>query len=183
MRSCLLIGAALLLLAPTAFAQDVDPRLAARLGRHARLIVLDNNGSEWTGRLLKIDEAAVTLATPDGPRSIARDRVAEIYRRGDSVVSGIAIGAVTGAILGAWFMKETGCGAMLSGYESCSAREYAGGVAITSGLGAGIGLGLDALVRGRTRIYPSETRGFWPAVNLAPQVGRRHAAVVVSTRW
>jgi hypothetical protein len=65
----------------------------------------------------------------------------------------------------------------------CSAREYAEGVAITSGLGAGIGLGLDALVRGRTRIYPTETRGFWKTVNLAPQVSRRRVAIVVSTRW
>ena len=183
MRSCLLIGATLLLFSRPAVAQDLDPAVARLLERQARVIVLDNNGSEWTGRLLKIDEAAVTLATPDGPLAVSRARVAEIYRRGDSVVSGSKIGAVTGAILGVWFTKETGCGAMLSGYEPCSAREYAASVAITSGLGAAIGVGLDALVRGRTRIYPTATRGFWPAVNLAPQVSPRHAAIVVSTRW
>jgi hypothetical protein len=182
-RTCLLISAAFLLLSRPTFAQNLEPSLATLLERHARLIVLDTNGSEWTGRLLNIDDAAVTLATPDGPLSVARGRVAEIYRRGDSVVSGITIGAVTGAALGVWFTKETGCGAMLSGYEPCSAREYAASVAITTGLGAGIGLGLDALVRGRTRIYPTETRGFWPTVNLAPQVSPRHAAIVASTRW
>ena len=183
MRSCLLIGAALLLVSRPTFAQDLDPRIATLLERHARLIVLDNNGSEWTGRLLKIDDAAITIATPDGPLSVARARVAEIHRRGDSVVSGIKIGAVTGAILGVWVTKETGCGAMLTGYEPCSGREYAERVAVTSGLAAGIGLGLDALVRGRTRIYPTETRGFWPTVTLAPQVSPRHAAIVVSGRW
>ena len=183
MRSSLLIGAALVLLSRATSAQDLDSRVAALLDRQARLVVLDNNGTEWTGRLLKIDEAAMTLATPDGPRTIDRARVAEIYRRGDSVVSGITIGAVTGAILGVWATKETGCGAMLSGYRPCSLRGYAERTATATGLAAGIGLGIDALVRGRTRIDPSEKRAFWPAVNLAPQVSPRHAAIVVSTRW
>ena len=183
MRRSLLLGAALVLLSRPIYAQDLEPGMARLLQRQARLIVVDNNGSEWTGRLLKIDEAAVTLATPDGPLSLARARVAEIYRRGDSVLSGIKIGAVAGAILGVWFTKETGCGAMLTGYEPCSTREYAEQVAITTGLGAGIGMGFDALVRGRTRIYPTENSGFWPGVNVAPQIGPRHAAIVVSSRW
>ena len=132
---------------------------------------------------MRVTPAAVTLATSDGPNSVARDRVAEIYRRGDPVVNGIAIGAVTGAILGIWFTKETGCGALLSGYEACSAREYAGKTAAASGRAAGVALGIDALVRGRTRIYPTEKGGFWQMTRVAPQVSPGHAAIVISTRW
>ena len=183
MRGGLLIGAALLLFSRATYAQEIDPRVAALLERQVRLVVLDNNGSEWTGRLLKIDEASMTLATSAGPHTIERARVAEVFRRGDSVVSGVAIGAVTGAILGVWFTKETGCGALLTGYEPCPVSGYAERTATAAGLAAGIGLGIDALVRGRTRIYPSEKRGFWPAVRLAPQVSPRYAALVLSTRW
>jgi hypothetical protein len=182
MRACLFIVGSLLL-SRAALAQDPDPRILRLLERQARVVVLDNNGLEWSGRLLRIDPASLTLATAEGPHSVPRAAVAEIYRRGDSLVSGIAIGAVTGAILGVWFTKETGCGALLSGYEPCSVRSYVEQTAFASGLGAGAGLAIDALVRGRTRIYPHDTRTFWPEMRVTPQVVPRGAAVVLSTRW
>jgi hypothetical protein len=181
--ACVVLGVAWLLLSRPALAQSADSSFADLVRKNGIIFVVDNNGSEFVGRLLRVDPSSLTMATSEGERSFAPERIIEIFRRGDSVANGAKIGAVIGAILGGLALKDGGCGALLDPYTPCSAGEYAGTMAITGGLGAGIGIGIDALFRGRTRIYPSKSGRDWPAVSVASAAGVHHASVLLSTRW
>jgi len=180
--ACGVPAVAWVLLASPAFAQTA-PSVDKLVQKHSTVFVLDNNGNEHVGRLLRIEPSSLTISTPEGEQSFEADRVSEIYRRGDSVWSGVKIGAVIGAVLGGLATKDGGCGALLDPYKPCSVGEYAANMAATAGLGAGIGAGIDALFHGRTRIYPGKQGNVWPAVTVLPDASLNHAAVVVSARW
>jgi len=159
------------------------PNVEKLIQKHSTVFVLDNNGTEYVGRLLRVEPSSLTIATPEGEQSFAAERVSEIYRRGDSVWSGVKVGAVIGAILGGLATKDGGCGALLDPYKPCSAWEYTQNMAATAGLGAGIGAGIDALFHGRTRIYPGKHGNVWPAVTVLPDASLNHAGLLVSARW
>ena len=178
----LVLGIACLLSSKSALAQTASA-FDKLVQKHSTVFVLDNNGTEFVGPLLRLEPSSLTISTPEGEQSFDRDRVSEIYRRGDSVWGGVKVGAVVGAILGGLATKDGGCGALLDPYKPCSVGEYAANMAATAGLGAGIGAGIDALFRGRTRIYPGKNGNVWPAVSVLPDASLTHAGVVVSARW
>jgi hypothetical protein len=179
----LVVGIACLLLSKPVLGQSVDSSFSDLVRKQKIIFVVDANGMEFVGRLLQVEPSSLTISTSDGEKSFARERVSELYRRGDSVASGAKIGAVVGAILGALATKDRGCGALLSPYKSCSVQIYAGNMAIIGGLGAGIGVGIDALFRGRTQIYPGKRESVWPTVTVVPDGGLRHASIATSMRW
>jgi hypothetical protein len=172
----------LLLLWKPAIAQSA-PNFDGLVRKHSTIFVVDNNGTEFVGRLLRVDPSSLTISTSEGEQSFTEERITEIFRRGDSVASGAKIGAVVGAILGGLLQKDMGCGALLDAYKPCSVGEYAATMAVFGGMGAGIGVGIDALFHGRTRIYPGKNGRVWPAVTVAPDASLNHAGIVVSARW
>jgi len=181
--ACLVLSVAWLLVSSPVLAQTAGSTFGDLVRKQATIFVVDANGSEFAGRLLRVEPSSLTIATSEGEHTFAPERIIEIFRRGDSVASGAKIGAVIGAILGGLALKDSGCGPLLAPYTSCSAREYTGTMAITGGIGAGIGIGIDALVRGRTRIYPGKSGRDWPAVSVVPDGGVHHARLAISTRW
>ena len=132
--------------------------------------VLDNNGFEIKGVLETLGPATLTIRTPDGPRQFdLATQVASVYRKGDSVADGTAFGAlIMGAVGGLFALGDHSCGPLLAG-RPCSLREGAAMVGLCAAVGAGIGVGIDAIRRGRTQIYPS--------------VSRHAAGAVVSVAW
>jgi hypothetical protein len=176
------LGVACLVSSRPALAQSA-PNFAKLIQKHSTVFVVDNNGTEFVGRLLRVEPSSLTISRSEGEQSFEADRVTEIFRRGDSVWSGAKVGAVVGAILGGLATKDGGCGALLDPYKPCSVGEYAANMAATAGLGAGIGAGIDALFRGRTRIYPGKHGPVWPAVSVLPDASLNHAGIVVSARW
>jgi hypothetical protein len=124
---------------------------------HPLVYVVDFAGQETAGLLERADTSSVTIRTLDAEKSFALPDVYEVYRRGDSVWSGTVIGAVSGGVVGALLLADAPCGALLTP-RPCTFRETVGILGFTSGIGAGIGLGIDALIRGRTRIYPFVSR-------------------------
>lgn len=183
LSTLLVVGVACLLLSRPVLGQSVDPRFSDLVRKQEIVFVVDANGMEFVGRLLQVEPSSLTISTSDGEKSFAPERVSELYRRGDSVASGAKFGAVVGAILGALGTKDGGCGALLSPYKSCPVQTYAANMAIIGGLGAGIGVGIDALFRGRTRIYPGKRGSVWPAVTVAPDAGLPRASIAMSMRW
>ena len=92
--------------------------------------------------------------------------------RRDSLINGTVIGAAVGAALGIAFTHATRD-------SELEATQYAYGALIFGGIGAGVGVGIDALLdRGRTVVPPSSRR---VAVNT--NVTRKAARVRLVMRW
>ena len=114
------------------------------------VFVEEKSGVETRGRLLSITPAAIAIDVDGSQRTFAAANVAKIDRRGDSLKNGALIGAAIGLVTG--FLGDcprtgngagTGCPAARVGY-------VLGGSAIWASIGAGI----DALIPGRTRLWP-----------------------------
>ena len=165
-----------------AFAQSADflDRLVAK---HPLLYVTDVDGTQTKGRLRRVDPTSITLDSPLGETSIERQKVLSIHRRGDSILNGAVIGALVGATLGGLALADGGCGALLSPYKRCSTLEFAGAMGITGGIGAGIGVGIDAIFRGRTQIYPRKNDLMGSTMRVVPAVSHRHASISVLAQW
>ena len=176
-------GMSSLLLSAPALAQTADTGTSDLVAQRPTVWVTEFSGKESVGRLKRVDPSSLTIDTPDGERSFERRAVYAIHRRGDSVANGARFGVVLGAAAGARLTSQWGCGALLDPYERCPASTFAAVMAMTGGLGAGIGIGIDALFRGRTQIYPPDTGGLWPTVSVVPAASRRHANLSVSMRW
>ena len=180
----IVVGSAwLLLLSAPALAQSADPIDIRLVAKHPIVYITDIDGTETKGRLRRVDPSSITIDGPSGERSIERQKVLSIHRRGDSVASGAIAGALVGATLGALALADGGCGALLSPYERCPARTFAGVMGVCGGLGAGVGIGIDALFRGRTQIYPRKNDVTGSAVRLVPAVSHRHASISVLAKW
>jgi hypothetical protein len=172
------------LLSVPVFAQPADPLDTALVAKHPTVYVTDIDGTESVGRLQRVDRSWITIETSTGEKSIERQQVFAIHRRGDSLANGAIAGALVGAGLAAWILADDGCGPMLSSrYERCSVWEFAAGMGMVGGIGAGIGLGIDAIFRGRTQIYPGKAGETWSGVRIAPTITHRYASISVSARW
>ena len=90
-------------------------------------------------------------------------------RRSDSLWNGALIGAGIAVASGLFLCTRT------EPWENC--RDDVGPMVRFGAIGAGIGIGIDALIRGRKTIYvaPGTTR-----LHAAPIVGRRAAGLQVS---
>ena len=143
------------------------------------LIVVDDSGVETTGRLLRLTADELTISAAGRDRTFQRRDIAAIYKRGDSKKNGAVIGVLSGAVLGFVAGTQDTCGDFWTGARSCSAGEKvahgAFGATIIGGLGAAIGVGIDALIVGRTVLYQrpktSSSRGFTIAPALSPSRG------------
>jgi hypothetical protein len=171
-----LLVAGLLATAVAAFAQEPAASFEALAGRVriGQLIwVTDPTGREVRGRLerLSSDELVLqeshhlTLAAPDVRRVRARDR--------DSLKNGALIGLGIGGAMGAvWCI-----GAVADDSGDVDARvECAEGFTVFPGLGALIGLAVDAVIPGKMRvIYQSSASQEAPRAQLmvAPLVSSR----------
>jgi hypothetical protein len=155
----------------------------SRVSQQPIVYVTDNTGRETVGRLRTFDASSITVATPRGDESIDRRHVYVIQRRGDSVASGALAGSIVGAAFGAWFTAQWGCGAMLDPHMPCPATTYAAVMGMMGGIGAGIGIGIDALFRGRTNIYSRANGDAWPSVRVTPAAAGSHASISVSAAW
>lgn len=114
--------------------------------------VEDRAGAEVRGRLLSITPAAIAIDDDGSRRTFAPADVTKIDRRGDSLKNGALIGAAVGLLTG--FIGDCPRAGTNSGGNSCPgarAGYVLGGAAIWAGIGAGI----DALIPGRTRLWPA----------------------------
>ena len=176
-------GAWLQLFSAPALAQSADPIDSRLVAKHPIVYVTDVDGTETRGRLRRVDPSSITIDGLVGEKSIERQNVLSIHRRGDSVANGAIAGALAGATLSALALADLGCGALLSPYERCPALTFAGVMGVYGGIGAGIGVGIDALFRGRTQIYPRKNDVMGSAVRVVPAVSHRHASISVLARW
>lgn len=121
--------------------------------------VVDDKGVETKGGLFRIDERSVVLLIDGQQREFDLAHVTQVTRRGDSLKNGAIGGAVFGALMGILAGAISDC-ATDSGYGSCGAGTRIGIAIASTAFYTAVGVGIDALIQGRTVLYQAPpTRG------------------------
>jgi hypothetical protein len=168
---------AALLLAPTsrAAAQELATtfdQLRFRVGAGDTIYVTDETGREVSASVIEVSTRALVVSISGSRREFTEAQVTRIRQRlPDSLWTGGLIGLGVGAALG---------GAAAAASEGCS---YAGGsecygpAVSFAAIGMGIGVGIDALIKGRKPIF--ERPGTTASIRflLVPHLGPRTKAV------
>jgi hypothetical protein len=144
--------AAFLVIAAAASAQEPAAsfdELARRIQVGQRIWVTDTTGHEAGGRLERLSSDALVLKAADLERFAASDVRQVRARERDSLKNGTLIGlAIGGGMATAWCV-----GAIADDSGDIDARvECTEGFAVFPGLGALIGLAVDAMIPGRGRV-------------------------------
>ena len=119
--------------------------------------VLDDQGVETTGKLLKLDRDGVVLVIDGAERRFDLARVKRVSRRGDSLKNGAIAGATFGMLMGILGGGLADC-RNDSGYGPCGAGGRIGMAVGSTAFYAAIGVGIDALIQGRTVLYQAAPR-------------------------
>lgn len=171
-RRIAVLGAVLVSAGSDALAQQsgqLDPASALTAGR--TVWITDSSGREERMRIIGVSGNVVTAMVSEDTRQLSTTDIARVrVRHSDSVLNGALIGAGAAVAAGLYLCNAT------EPWTNC--RDDFAPMLRIGALGAGIGIGVDALIRGRTTIYERE-RG--PArLQAAPIVGRHTGGLQVS---
>ena len=135
------------------------------------LTITDGAGQRMQGKLSQLSTSSLVLDVSGALRQFHESDVNTIERRGpDSLKNGALIGLGIGGALGALALGVAASEGE-AGFGAIAALVY-------SGLGAGIGVGFDALLEGRRVIYVGSTRSR-ATLNLTPIVNGRQKGVLL----
>lgn len=151
-----------------------------RVKENQKVRIIDDQGREWHGRIEALTPDTLMLVIRDRKRmAVPYGTIVRIDRPHDGVGNGAGIGFVAGAMIGLLAVISAECNP--AGYMSCGAPGGAAYVAplVFGGVGAGIGAGVDALIRREGNLW---RRGD-ARVAMAPALGRGVRALRVSVRW
>jgi hypothetical protein len=149
---------------------DGAQNLAATLTPEMTVWITDSEGREEKTRILGISGDVLTTAAGDDVR---RFRTADVMRvrtrHSDSLWNGALIGAGAAVASGLFVCSS------MEPWENC--RDDVGPMVRIGAVGAGIGIAIDALIRGRKTIYeaPGSTR-----LSAGPIVSRRGGGLQLS---
>ncbi|HSL22861.1 MAG TPA: hypothetical protein VK886_15120 [Vicinamibacterales bacterium] len=133
--------------------------------------ITDSGGREEKTRIVGVSGDVVTTTAGD---EVRRFRVNDVTRvrvsRSDSLVNGALIGAGAAVASGLFLCRTT------EPWENCV--DDAGPMIRFGAIGAGIGIGIDALIRGRRTIYDAGRRS--PVLHASPIVARHGGGLQVS---
>ena len=169
--------------AQPAGASDADA-IRQRVKKGQKVRVTDDQGVEWQGRIDAFEPDHLVVLTKDRQRrDVPYAAVLRIDRPHDTLANGALIGFVSGAVYGLLaVVAEENADCEPGVFLSCGdpiAAAYVLVPAIVGGLGAGIGVGIDALIRRDPTLF---RRGASRVV-LAPSLGRDVRGVRLSVRW
>lgn len=108
--------------------------------------ITESGGREEKTRIVGVSGDTVTIESGDRTRHLRSADVRRVrVRRSDSVLNGALIGAGAAVASGLYLCNQ------IESWDIC--RRNVGPMLRIGALGAGIGIGVDALIRGRTTIY------------------------------
>ena len=141
--------------------------------------VTDATGRETRGKVRSLSSSSLELSVGDMPRLFGEPEVRSISQRRHA---SLGTGAKWGFFVGAGLAALVGIGAAVEGYGGGEVAAWtAFGAAVYGGLGAGIGVGVAALIRGPHVIYASRGASA-TRLTVSPVLlpGRKGAAVSVA---
>jgi hypothetical protein len=141
-----------------------------------KIEVLGTDGIKIKGKIENLNPASLRLSTKGGFRDFAQKDALEIkQKRGDSLANGAWIGALSGGGIMSGFAI-----ALCSGGE-CEGEggQVAAAIVAYTGIGAAIGVGIDAMCRHRQTIYRQPAQAALRNVSVAPLLtsGRKGGVV------
>jgi hypothetical protein len=143
--------------------------------------VLDDMGTEVSGRFLSLNPDSVVLLVDGVERRFESDHVRRIQKRGDSLRNGALIGAIAGAAMGL----------LAGGISDCPGNDPGGSCPgtraaiafVSTAVYAGIGSGIDALIPGRTTLYSAPPRAPSTGGRPTARLSGGRATVSLTLRW
>lgn len=154
-------------------AQTKDPSssVEATLVPGSTVWITDFTGHKEKTRITGVSGGVVTGAAGEQTRRFRTTDIMRIEaRHNDSVLNGALIGAGSGIALGLFYCTR------MEPWDVC--RRNVGAMAKIAALGAGIGIGVDALIRGRRTIYEAPRQS--TQLRVAPILDRGARGVQVS---
>jgi hypothetical protein len=174
----------LLIGCPTAvWAQEAE-RIRASVKDGQRVVVTDDQGREFAGKIAEIGADTLRLLVGTQPTAVRFASIVRIDRPHDTLANGALIGLGVGAAFGLTAVAlEDARECNPAAFFDCSDPSLAGYVIIplmTGGLGSAIGVGIDALIRRDRTIY---RRGDHVRTTLRPIAGHGVRGVVAAVSW
>lgn len=145
-----------------------------RADRLTTVFVRDIDNVTTTGKLLAFSPEALVLLVDGEERRLERSRVLRVQTR-DSLKNGTIIGAVTGLLVGALTAGIADCSSG-SSIDGCPGLRFSF-VAFSTATYAGLGAGIDAMIRGRTTIYAAPQTSRTSLPSIAHGVNLAHATI------
>lgn len=169
------------LVASPAFAQTEGPIVSALVKRGQTVEVIDDQGQETRGKVRTLSATTLTLDRAGKATEIPFERITQIARPSDSLANGALIGLGAGVAFGI-LGSTAGTSDCEAGYYPCfdGPRFVVGSALIFGAIGAGIGVGVDALIHRERVIYRRDSRR---QTRVAPVVGPGVGGAVVSVSW
>jgi hypothetical protein len=133
-----------------AVAQNFE-QLRFRVGPGDTVYVTGAGGQEREARVLAVSSSQLTISIDGTRHELAESDVRQIRQ---SLPDPLRNGAMLGAAIGI----GSGTGLLAALGSECSAGCWAYGVGLYAGLGALVGTGIDALIKGRQTIYSVNSR-------------------------
>jgi hypothetical protein len=165
-----------LLSATTASAQTAGtarPDLGNLLTPGMTVWITDSSGQEQRARIVGVSGDAVTTSAGGVSRRLTTNDIRRVeVRRSDSVLNGALIGAGAAIASGLFLCTRT------EPWENC--RDDVRPMLRVGAIGAGIGIGIDALIRGRRTIYGADSG---VSLRVAPVLDRNMQALQLSVHF
>jgi hypothetical protein len=138
------------------------------------ITVLEITGKVTKGRVVQLTDSTLQLMTDGVLRELPQNRAMQIrQRRGDSLSNGAKYGALVGGGLGA--LMAAGLYIMVDHCIGCAV----GVAAVYSAMGAGVGVGIDALIR-REKIIFTPAQASSSRVTIKPLLSAQRKGVSLS---
>jgi hypothetical protein len=167
-------------------AQTEAETIRSILREGQKVSVTDDGGRELDGRIVSLGVSTLSLQHDRTKQTeIPYGDVLRIDRPRDGLSNGALIGLGVGAAFGltAWAVDRDPGPCDPDGWWECSppgTTEYVAATLVTAGLGAAIGVGVDALIRRERNLY---RRGQATRITLVPTLAAYVRGVSVSISW
>jgi hypothetical protein len=144
-------------------------QLKALLPAHSKVTVTDVQGHEFRGTLADASESGLSLRIAGATRRFDAADVSMVrVRKNDSLLNGALIGAAVNGGLSSLMFLDNECHDDPVCYQA---------VAVYTGIGAVVGLGIDALIHRTVVVYTSQRRGTQHVVTVSPMIARGRTGV------
>ena len=156
--------------------------LQERLKRGTTVYVIDGTGTETRGQIIDVSPSALTLAIDGVQRRMEQDTVRELQTYGDPLWNGLFIGMAVATP--AMLIADPTYQPCPNNVQMRCANSHVGQRILAIGMAGGIGAGIDALIRGRQRVYmsPGRAAASTARITVVPQIGPSTAAIFIAWR-